>query len=334
MIKYVFRRLGSWLIMIFLATNLTYFLAAGFLNPRSNYAERRPPLPEAQVDRMLDAYNLNDKVPVFERWWTWLTNIVTKWDWGFSAAGESVNDQIAFRIGVSGQLLLGATILIVIIGVAVGVYTASRQYRLGDRIWQGVSIITMNIHPVVAALVVVLGGIAINNWYRQMSGNPDAILLYVTGSKNIFVTGFFPSIVDKIQHLILPTTSLVLVGYASYHFLMRSLLLDNISADYVRTARAKGLRKPQAIRRHAMRTSLIPIATQVAFSIPALFTGALITEKVYGWQGMGAYFVDSIAKNNVHGVVGTAAFGAAMTAIGAVLSDIVIVFLDPRVRVS
>lgn len=88
------------------------------------------------------------------------------------------------------------------------------------------------------------------------------------------------------------------------------------------------------MRRHALRTSIIPVATTVAFSIPGIFTGAIMTETIFGWQGMGQYFVSTINKNDIHGVVAVAAFGALMTAIGAVLADIFVVILDPRVRVS
>ncbi|WP_230109236.1 ABC transporter permease subunit, partial [Microbacterium foliorum] len=128
--------------------------------------------------------------------------------------------------------------------------------------------------------------------------------------------------------------ALVFTGYANYHLLQRSLLLDNIKADYVRTARAKGLTKQQAIRKHALRPSLIPVATQLAFTIPTVFTGAILTESIFGWNGMGKYFIDTISKNDVHGVVAVAAFGAVLTAIGAILADIAVVALDPRVRVS
>jgi peptide/nickel transport system permease protein len=159
-------------------------------------------------------------------------------------------------------------------------------------------------------------------------------VFYVTGSSSKGVEGFFPVLVDALQHLVLPTIALVIVGYANIHFLQRSLLLDNIGADYVRTARAKGLTKPQAIRKHALRTSMIPVATQVAFTIPAIFTGAVLTETIFAWNGMGRYFVDALAKNDINATVAIAAFGAVLTAIGAILADIAVVVLDPRVRVS
>lgn len=327
MIKYLARRALGWLLMIVVATNLTYFLAWGFLDPRSNYVGRRPPLTEEQIVNTLAPRNLSDTVPLIERWWTWLTGILLRWDWGVSPTGGSVNEQVAYRMWVSAELVLGATILTTVLGIALGVYTASRQYKLADRIGQATSIITLNIPIVVAAFAIVLLAIGLNN-------AAGTRIFYVTGNASQGVEGFFPTLIDVLQHLTLPTIALVLTGYASIHFLQRSLLLDNINADYVRTARAKGLTKQQAIRKHALRTSLIPVATQVAFTIPAIFTGAVLTETIFAWNGMGRYFIDTITKNDIHGTVAIAAFGAVLTAIGAILADVAVVVLDPRVRVS
>ncbi|GAA3949265.1 ABC transporter permease [Microbacterium soli] len=327
MIKYLVRRTLGWLLMIVVATNVTYFLAWSFLDPRSNYVGRKPPMSPEQIENLLRPRNLDATVPLIDRWWTWFTGILLRWDWGVSPTGGSVNDQVAFRMWVSAELVLGATIIATLLGIWIGVYTASRQYKLGDRIWQGISIITMNINIIVAGLAVVILAINFNNWVGTR-------VFYVTGSATEGVTGFFPVLIDALQHLILPTVALVVIQYASIHFLQRTLLLDNISADYVRTARAKGLTKQQAIRRHALRTSLIPVATQVAFSIPAIFTGGILTETIFAWQGMGRYFLTTINGNDIHGVVAIAAFGAVLTAIGALLADIAVVVLDPRVRVS
>jgi len=327
LIKYLLRRALGWLLMIVVATNLTYFLAWGFLDPRSNYVGRRPPLTEEQIVNVLEPRNLSDTVPLIERWWTWLTGILLRWDWGVSPTGGSVNEQVSYRMWVSAELVLGATIITTILGIALGVYTASRQYKLADRIGQATSIITLNIPIVVAAFAIVLLAIGLNN-------ATGVRIFYVTGNASQGVEGFFPTLIDVLQHLTLPTIALVLTGYASIHFLQRSLLLDNINADYVRTARAKGLTKQQAIRKHALRTSLIPVATQVAFTIPAIFTGAVLTETIFAWNGMGKYFIDTISKNDIHGTVAIAAFGAVLTAIGAILADIAVVVLDPRVRVS
>ncbi|OYN90454.1 ABC transporter permease [Parenemella sanctibonifatiensis] len=326
MIKYIIRKALGWILMIFLATNITYFLANNFLDPASNYQERRPqPSPE-QIASMLEPYNLGANIPLFEKWWTWLTGILLRWDWGQSPLGQDVNTEISYRIWTSAQLVLGATIISTLLGVGLGVFTAARQYKLADRFWQGVGIITMNIPIVVAAFMIVSAAI----WFNQSTGQQ---WFYVTGSGTPGLSGI-DAFVNMLQHLILPTTALVLTGYAGTHFTQRSLLLDNINADYVRTARAKGVPKALAIRRHALRTSLIPVATGVAFAIPNVFTGALLTERIFAWRGMGDYFTITLGRSDIHGVVAVAAFGALMTAIGAILADIVVVALDPRVRVN
>jgi len=326
-LRYLIRKSAGWLAMIVVAANLTYFLATAFLDPRSNYLQLRPtPSPE-QVARSLAQYNLDPGTPVLERWWSWLTGVALHWDWGRSPVGDSVNAQIAFRVGVSAQLVVLGLVMAAVIGVGLGVYTATRQYRFADRFHQGLSIVTLNVPLVVGALAVVLVAISVN----QTLGST---VLYVAGANSPSVSGFLPTVLDRLQHLVLPTVTLVLFSYAGYHLLQRNLLLDDINSDYVRTARAKGLTREQAVRRHALRTSLIPVATSVAFAIPALFTGAVITETIFAWQGMGQYLVQTIAKNDVHGAVAVAVFGAAMTAVGAILADVAVVALDPRVRLS
>src|ERR1700754_3490462 len=208
--------------MIVVATNLTYFLANLFLDPRANYLQLRPPRSPAEIDRSLAQYNLSPATPLLDRWWHWITGIVLHWNWGYSPVGDSVNTQIAFRIGISAQLVLVATILSTLIGIALGVYTASRQYRFADRFHQGLSIITINIPTPVAALVVVLLGIMLN---RAL----DNTLFFVAGAQSPTVSGFWPLVADRVRHLVLPTIALTALSYAGTHLLQRSLLLDNIN---------------------------------------------------------------------------------------------------------
>lgn len=171
--------------MIVVATNLTFFLAWGFLDPRSNYVGRRPPLSPEQIDNVLIPRNLSDTVPLIERWWNWFSGILIRWDWGVSPTGQSVNEQVSYRMWVSAELVLGATIIAAVLGIWLGVYTASRQYKLADRIGQATSIITMNVNIIVAGLAVVLLAISLNEW-------TGVRIFYVTGSSSPGVTGFFP----------------------------------------------------------------------------------------------------------------------------------------------
>lgn len=323
MIRYIVRKIGSWLVLVFLAVNMTYFLASTFLDPASNYAERRPPIPYEQIQRFLEPMYLADTQPLLTRWWHWLTQILTQWNWGLGFVGTGeVNTEIANRALVSAELLVMATVISAILGVALGVYTAARQYKVADRVIMSFSVVCMNLHTAVVSVILVIIGVQIN----QKAGTT---IFYVTGA-----SGGHASFLEFLQRVALPSISLVIINYASYHITQRSLLLDNIEQDYVRTARAKGLTRNQAIRKHAFRTSIIPIATSVAFAIPTVFTGAVVTEQIYAWRGMGDYLVQTITKNDIHGAVATAAFSAVLTAVGAVLSDIFIVLADPRVRVN
>jgi peptide/nickel transport system permease protein len=326
-VRYVLRRTLGWLAMIAVATNATFFLASWFLDPRSNYRDLRPVRTEDEISRALRPYGLDPRESVVHRWWHWLSDVVLHFDWGHSPRGVPVNSEIAYRVVISGQLIFAGVVLSVLLGVALGVYTASRQYGVVDRVSQTVSVVLYNVPTAVGALGLVL--IAV--WLNQRAGGT---LLHVAGASTPGVDGTLHRVLDRLDHLILPTVNLTLLSYAGWHFTQRALLLDTINADYVRTARATGLTRAQAIRRHALRTSLIPTATNVAFTVPLVFTGAIITETVFGWEGMGRYFTKTIGDNDVHGAVAVAAFGAVTTAVGAILADIATVLLDPRVRVD
>lgn len=329
MIKYLLRRVLFWAVTLFGVTNLTFFVASIAMNPAANYLNRRPPIPPETIDQLLREQNLADSQPILERWWNWLSGILFRWDWGNSPIGDPINGQVGFRIGISLQLMLLATIITVVVGVALGVFTASRQYSIADRVLtQGVATIALNTSIIVAATAAVYLGLKIND-------AAGTTVFFVSGSESpIGIDTPLAKVKDLAQHLVLPTACLVFIGYANYHVLQRALLLDNIGADYVRTARAKGLTKAKAIRKHALRTSLIPVANQVAFSIPGIFTGAALTESLFAWRGMGSYLVETVSRQDVHGIVAVAAFGALCTAIGAIIADVLLVILDPRVRVN
>jgi peptide/nickel transport system permease protein len=327
-VHHVARKAAGWLAMIVVATNATYFLASWFLDPRSNYRELRPVRTDDQISAALAPYGLDPRASVLSRWWRWLTDVVLRFDWGHSPTGVPVNSELPHRVLVSGQLIVFGVVLSIVFGVALGVYTASRQYGPADRVTQPLSVVLYNVPTAVSALGLVLVAITLNQHLGWT-------FLHVAGANTPGgVDGFWPGVLDRLDHLILPTVNLTLTGYVSWHLTQRALLLDALNADYVRTARATGLTRTQAIRRHALRASLIPTATSIAFTIPAVLTGAIITETVFGWEGMGRYFIETIGKNDVHGTVAVAAFGAVVTAAGAILADIATVVLDPRVRVS
>ena len=145
---------------------------------------------------------------------------------------------------------------------------------------------------------------------------------------------YLADLVDRAQHLLLPTLVLIVLGVASMSRIQRNLMLDSLGADYVRTARAKGLPENKAVMKHALRTALIPTGTYVAFSVATMFVGATFTERIFNFPGIGQYGVDTISNRDINGVVAVTAFAGVCVLVGAVLSDIMVAILDPRVRLQ
>lgn len=326
-LTYVAKRVINYAVMIFVATSLTFFLASAFMSPRSNYESRTPRPPQESIEQSLTANNLNDKTPIMERYTTWLKGIVTEFDWGNSPTGTSVNSEITQRIGASVKLMLLSTVLSIVIGVGLGVYTAQRQYQWQDRMWGGVAALFLTVPTVVLAILIVFFAIEINS----ASGMR---IFYVTGLSSYTGDNVLLAFLDFLQHILLPTIVLTIISAVGYHVNQRTYLLDEMHADYVRTARAKGLTKKQAIRKHALRASLIPTSVNVAFSIAGIFTGAVMTEKIFAIHGLGEYFINCINNNDIYGSVAVAAFSGVCTLVGALLADLFAAALDPRIKMS
>jgi peptide/nickel transport system permease protein len=139
-------------------------------------------------------------------------------------------------------------------------------------------------------------------------------------------------IVDRASHLALPSLVLITTAIAFYGRYQRNAMLDVLGSDFLRTARAKGLSRSRALIRHGLRTALIPMATFFAYQFALLFVGATFTERIFGWHGMGEYFVDSVTKNDVNSVAAVTLFVAVLVLIAGFLSDLAYAALDPRVR--
>lgn len=327
MIRYLIRRLANYAVLLFVAVSFTFFLASAQFDPSSVYSMRNPPVPADVIESTLRGYNLSHSVPVFQRYLTWLENIFLHGSWGYSPTGVSVNDEIATRMWVSLRLVLLGSLLGIVLGVAVGAWTATRQYKLADRVATFLSLFVISIPVFVLAVAATIVAIQVNNSF-------GAEIFEFTGETG--TVGDYPgaAFVDRLQHLLLPTVVLMVSGAASLSRVQRNLMLDSLGSDYVRTARAKGLRRATAVRRHALRTALIPTGTYVAFTVAMLFVGATYVERVFNFQGMGMYAVDTIPKQDIHGIVAVTAFSGVCVLTGALLSDVLVAFLDPRVRVG
>jgi ABC-type dipeptide/oligopeptide/nickel transport systems, permease components len=324
--KFLLRRLLNYLVLVSLATCLGYFLAASTLNPRAQYENRNPPPPEASVDRTLDDLNMNDKTPVTERFVTWVKGAV-KGDFGKTVDGRSVNDQMRRRMGVSLRLLLIGSFLGALVGVAIGVGGALKQYRLFDHVTTGSSFLILATPVFLLAVLLQYAAVNLNSHF-------DAPLLYYVGEFNPALDGgAWTHLVDRVKHLILPTLAIVLGSAAFYSRYQRNSFLDVLGSDFLRTARAKGLPRRQALVKHGLRTAVIPMTTFFAYSFTLLLTGATFTEKIFAWHGMGEWFVDSVTNNDVNVVAAVTVFAGGLVLIAGLVADVAYAALDPRVRI-
>jgi peptide/nickel transport system permease protein len=324
---YVARRLLNYVVLLFLAVTLTYFLAATQLNPRSLYELVNPPLDPVSIEQNLRSRNLSEQVPLLQRYVTWLQGVVLHWDWGEAPRGGDVGGEVSRRIWVSLRLITLGALLGTVIGVLLGAWTATRQYKPSDRASTAASLLILSVPSFVIASALQVLATRTNN----ATGLRIFEFVGETGGVGDYAGA---ALVDRLQHLILPTIALTLINAAFFSRIQRNLMLDALGSDFVRTARAKGLRRSKAVMKHALRTALIPTGTYFAFSIATLFTGATFMEIMFSFHGMGEYAVSTITGQDVNGTVAVVAFSGACVLVGAVLSDIAVAILDPRVRLS
>jgi glutathione transport system permease protein len=325
--KFMLRRFVNYFILVFIATSLAYILAAVSLSPKSNYTTRAKPPSPAVISQKLDSINANPDTPVITRYGRWLDDVVHG-DLGKEVQGGSVNGDVGRRLWVSGQLLLIGTILGSLIGIAIGAWSAVRQYKPVDHFFTSTSFVLLAMPTFVLAITTEVLAQRINTW----TGHPQ--LIQYTGQFDPSLSGFWPVLGNRLRHLLLPTITLVLGGAAYLSRYQRNSMLDVLSSDYVRTARAKGLRRRTALTKHALRTALIPSITIFVYSFALIFVGATFTEEIFGWHGMGELLVTSIQQNDTNAVAAVTLFVAVLVLLAGLIQDFVIALLDPRVRVG
>jgi peptide/nickel transport system permease protein len=323
---FLIRRLINYLVLTFLATSLAYFLAAATMNPEANYLGRHPRPSIASVDTTLNRFDLNPHTPVVVRYGRWIEGVVVHGDLGQTWDGGSINTEMAQRAVVSLRLLLAGSVLGTLVGVALGAWNAVRQYRVSDQLSTVLSYLVNSMTVIVIA--VLLEQLAI--WFNQAAGTN--VINYTGQSTPGVSLDAWHGFLDDVSHQVVPTLALILVTAAYISRYQRSVMLDVLAADFVRTARAKGLRRGRALVKHALRCALIPSATQFSYTMITMFAGAVLTENIFGWHGMGEWTVTSISENDINAVAAITGFTAVLVLLSGLVSDLLVALLDPRVR--
>jgi peptide/nickel transport system permease protein len=325
MTRFLARRLLNYVVLLALASFLTFCLASVNFHPLDSLLQRNPRPPPAVIDAKKAELGLDKPIPL--RYGHWVSGVV-RGDFGKTVTGQPVSDELGRRIGVSLRLLIIGSVVGTVIGVVVGAWGAIRQYRLSDRVITLLSLLVLSTPTFVMANLLILGALRVNSILGVQ------LFEYTGETSPDAVGGVWNQFVDRLQHLVLPTFTLALGAIAGYSRYQRNAMLDVLGQDFIRTARAKGLTRRRALFKHGLRTALIPMATLFAYGVAGLVTGAVFVEKIFGWHGMGEWFVQGIATEDTNIIAAFTVFSGATILLAGLLSDIIYAALDPRVRVS
>ena len=315
MTAYVVRRLGQSAVLLVLVTAIAFGLmrlAPG--GPEAVYA-LSPSMRAEDLARIRASFGLDQPIPV--QYAKWASGMLTG-DWGRSYRdSRPVRDVILDRIPATLELTVTALGFAVVVGVSIGVLGALRPHSFSDYL----------------ATVGAMAALSIPTfWFGLMVIFVFAERLHWIPSGGRATLGGEFSLGDHLHHLIAPALVLGLVLVATWSRYTRAAMLETIGQDYVRTARAKGVEERRVIWGHAFRNSLAPLLTLAGLQLPFLFSGALVTESVFTWPGMGRLFVDSLGYRDYPVLMGVLVVTAILVIGSNLVSDLLVAVVDPRIR--
>lgn len=319
MIRFAIRRLILGAIVMFLVILAIYLL---FFSGNPHAVARQlagRQATQVQVDRVY--HNLGLDRPILQQFWSFLTGVVTRGDLGHDYYhGKAVTEVLKEDAPVTISLVLGAAVIWFLIGVGTGVYSAVRPRSIADRSFTALALLFYSIP------VFVLGLALIDVFFYQLT---------IRGHSWFPAAGYVPLTQDPLQwarHLILPWFSLALISAAAYTRLSRTSMLEVLGEDYIRTARAKGIREWRVILRHGLRSALTPVVTQYGVDIAVALGGAILTETVFSLPGLGWESVRAIGNQDLPVIVGIVIVAAAAVVVMNIIVDMLYAVLDPRVK--
>lgn len=321
MITFITRRVLYSIPVIIVASFILFWAVRSTFDPLAKLRQAHDP---AVIAREVERLGLDRSIP--EQYFLWLRSLVVG-DWGLSTrTGTPVLPLIGDALWPTLQLAFWGLIIAVLIAGGISVYSAVRQYSLGDNLLTGASYIGIAM-PAFWFGLILIQTFAV--WPKEAFGLSEPPLFFI-GLHSPGETG----VLDYIRHLILPVAALMIALVASWSRFGRAAMLDALSSDYVRTARAKGVPRRQVIWRHAVRNSLAPFVTVVALDAAILIGGLVVTEQIFAIPGMGRLFLQSLVAGDVYVLLPWMIVVAVAVVLCNLIADIAYAVLDPRVRLS
>ncbi|MDA0662290.1 MAG: ABC transporter permease [Proteobacteria bacterium] len=317
MFRYLAGRLLESIIVLLVVSFAVYGLI-GLMpgDPIDMMVQGDPNLTPADAARLKALYGLDQ--PIIDRYAAWLGNAF-RGDFGWSRnLGQPVADVIGSRFGNTVFLLGISLLLSLAIAIPVGIYAALRPYSPLDYTINMLCFAGISVPGFWLALLLIILFSVTLGW------------LPAGGMETVGDGGF----INRLEHAILPVMALTIASVGGFTRFMRASMIQTLRQDYIRTARAKGVSTTRMVTGHALRNALIPLVTIVALSFGQLFSGALITETMFSWLGMGKMIYDAILGNDYNLALVGLMIATALTLVGNFLADIGYAWLDPRVSVT
>ena len=322
MLKYIAKRLLTSIFILFGVSIIFYALIRSMPGDYvQNTLASNPNVTQDMITSLNKSFGLDKGI--VEGYIDWLAKAV-KGDFGISFVyKQPVIDVIASKMWVSFALAGIAFILQLVIAIPLGIISATKQYSKTDYALTTLALVGISL-PSFFFASVLQKTLAIDLGIFPMQGMMSARGDYEG------IAAFF----DMAWYFCLPILVFVVTGIGSYMRYVRTNMLDVINSDYIRTARAKGLSEKKVIYKHAFRNTLIPIVTMVGGTIPALFSGAIITEGIFSIEGVGKTAYDAMKLGDIPFMMGFMIFMAVLTLLGTLISDILYGVVDPRVKLG
>ncbi|MGI8650436.1 MAG: ABC transporter permease [Rubrobacter sp.] len=316
MFAYIIRRRLLSFVVLFFASIAIFLLVTLAGDPLTDLRQNPRVQPE-DIERIANLYGLNQ--PLWSQYFIWVMDLF-RGDFGTSFKQNAPVAEIIARRVYPTVLLMGTSLFVTLaIAIPLGVYQAIKKYSTLDNTATILAFIGFSTPTfLMGILLQLVFGVYLTN---------------TTGTRIFYTSGMTETggFVDLVQHMALPVFALSAISIASFSRFQRSAMLDVMSSDYLRTARAKGLSNNTVYFKHALRNALIPTVTLVALSLGTLLAGAVITETVFAWPGLGFLFIDSLYKGDYNIARGILIIIAVLTVFFNLVADIVYAVVDPRV---
>lgn len=321
MTRYVLRRLAEGLPLLLVVSALVFGLLQASPGSPLAQLERDPSVSQADIERLMQERGLND--PWLVQYGRWLSHAV-RGDLGNSLqTGRPAMTELLDRIPNTLVLVGVAFVVTLLVAIPIGVLSAVRQYSVFDHVVTTLTFMGQSI-PIfwLGLLLILVFYVGLSN---PFTGGP----LFPAGG--MYSLGREGQLSDRIWHLVLPVVMLASTWVAWYTRFLRASMLDVLSLDYIRTARAKGVAQRVVIFRHALRNAAMPLITLIGLDLPLLFSGALFTETIFSWPGMGRLFYQSALRRDYPVLMAIVMLTSALIVLANLLADVAYAAVDPRI---